>query len=253
MFFNNKKRALSDNESYAGDKICTKLNFAAREAYKILRTNLFFSFADDEKCHVIGVTSSLRGEGKSTTSSNLSYTIAQANKRVLLIDADMRLPNMHKLLGCTQSPGLSNLLAGINSAQNPVRNSGILDTLSLITAGDIPPNPTELLSSNRMETLLNLLKTKFDYIIIDLPPLDMISDALIVSGYADGMVMVVRQNYVDRKALDNSIQQLKFHNVNILGFVWNFSEIKGGYYNKKSYYNKSYERESDEQNTEVNV
>ena len=94
------------------------LDFSASEAYKRLRTNLLFSFSGDESCHVIGITSSLRGEGKSTTSMNLAYTLAEAGKRVLLIDADMRLPQAHAILNLHQTPGLSNVLVGENNGAN---------------------------------------------------------------------------------------------------------------------------------------
>ena len=214
--------------------IGNKMNFAAAEAYKRLRTNLLFSIAGEEKCRVIGVTSSLKGEGKSTTSINLAYTLAEAGKRVLLLDADMRMSNVHKVLKIQPAPGLSNLLVGLNNTHF-VQPSGIHKNLSVITAGDVPPNPSELLSAKRMQAVLSLLSEKMDFIIIDLPPVDAVADALIVSKLTDGMVVVVRQNYVDKRVLDNTVRQLRFHNANILGFVVNCTEIEKKYY-KKSYY-----------------
>lgn len=221
--------------------IGSSLNFAAAEAYKRLRTNILFSFAGEEKCRIIGVTSSLKGEGKTTTSINLAYTLAEAGKRVLLLDADMRMSNIHKVLKIQQSPGLSNLLVGLNNA-HLVQPSGIHKNLSVITAGDIPPNPSELLNARRMQAVLNLLSEKMDLIIIDLPPVDAVADALIVSKLTDGMIVVARQNYVDKRVLDNTVRQLRFHDANILGFVVNCTEIEKKYY-KKSYYKnyRSYE------------
>ncbi|MBQ3861057.1 MAG: CpsD/CapB family tyrosine-protein kinase, partial [Clostridia bacterium] len=172
------------------------MNFAAMEAYKRLRTNLMFSFSGDEACHVVGVTSSLRGEGKSTTSMNLAYTIAETGKRVLIIDADMRLPQVHEILGIKQSPGLSNVLVGESNGANIIQASGIHTGLHVITAGDISPNPTELLASRRLANMIEALKPRYDYIVVDLPPVDAVADALIVSALTSGMVIVVRQNYV---------------------------------------------------------
>ena len=212
-----------------------ELNFAASEAYKRLRTNLVFSFAGEAGCRVIGVTSSLRGEGKSTTSVNLAYTLASMNKTTLLIDADMRLSNVHKLLELNQSPGLSNLLVGVNDGSGLIVPTKLHRNLMVMTAGDTPPNPTELLSSKRMALTLESLRSKFDYIIIDLPPVEAVADALIVSNLVNGMVIVVRENYVDKRTLDNCVSQLRFHNANILGFVLNCAEVDGKYYRRRDY------------------
>ena len=132
--------------------ICEGLSFAASEAYKLLRTNLLFSLPE-KGCHIIGVTSSVRGEGKSTTSINLSYTIAQSGKRVLLIDADMRIPSVAIKLDLNEAPGLSNLIAGMHSEGSCMRQSNQLENWYILPAGDIPPNPSELLGSERMHTL----------------------------------------------------------------------------------------------------
>ena len=225
-------------QSRAGT-IGRELNFAASEAYKRLRTNLLFSFSGDESCHIIGVTSSLRGEGKSTTSMNLAFTLAEANRKVLLIDADMRLPQAHAILGLRQSPGLSNVLVGENNGSNLIQPSDIQQDLHVITAGDISPNPTELLGSRRLVGMLESLKSRYDYIVIDLPPVDAVADALIVSKLTSGMVIVVRQNYVEKSVLANTVRQLQYHKANILGFVENYAEDEGvGYYRKHYYYRR---------------
>ncbi|MBQ3706471.1 MAG: CpsD/CapB family tyrosine-protein kinase [Clostridia bacterium] len=216
------------------------LDFSASEAYKRLRTNLLFSFSGDEACHVIGITSSLRGEGKSTTSMNLAYTLAEAGKRVLLIDADMRLPQAHAILKIHQTPGLSNVLVGENNGANLIQPSGIQQNLHIITAGDISPNPTELLGSRRLVGMLDSLKPRYDYIVIDLPPVGAVADALIVSKLTSGMVVVVRQNYVEKAVLENTITQLRYHKANILGFVENYAEGEGGYYQKRYYKKDGY-------------
>ncbi|MBQ3592325.1 MAG: CpsD/CapB family tyrosine-protein kinase, partial [Clostridia bacterium] len=161
--------------------------------------------------------------------------------RVLLLDADMRMSNIHKVLKIQQSPGLSNLLVGLNNT-HVVQPSGIHKNLNVITAGEIPPNPSELLNAKRMQALLELLSDKMDFIIIDLPPIDAVTDALIVSKLTDGMIIVARQNYVDKRVLDNTVRQLRFHDANILGFVMNGTEIEKKYY-RKSYYKNYYSSE----------
>jgi len=234
---NNKKSAAQKQTVEVNSKklLGSDLSFAASEAYKRLRTNLVFSFAGETGCRVIGVTSSLRGEGKSTTSVNLAYSLATMNKSTLLIDADMRLSNTHKLLELNLAPGLSNLLVGVNDGTGLIVPSKLHRNLMVMTAGDTPPNPMELLSSKRMVMTLESLRAKFDYIIIDLPPIDAVADALIVSKLVDGMVLVIRENYVDKHTLDNCIEQLRFHNANILGFVMNCAEVENKYY-RKNYY-----------------
>ena len=163
-----QKRVMFDN-----------MNFAAAEAYKLLRTNLMFSLPE-KPCRVIGVTSSVRGEGKSTTSLNLAYTIAQSGKHVLLIDGDLRLPTVHSKLGIPAAPGLSNLLAGLNIERDCRRPSGYYDNWFILPSGDIPPNPSELLGSQRMQILLE----KFNILssIVDFLPVEAIRNALLIDS-----------------------------------------------------------------------
>lgn len=231
------KNKTNDFEKYddAANTIGGSLSFAAAEAYKRLRTNLLFSFAGEDKCRIVGVTSSIQGEGKSTTAANLAYSLAEIGKRTLLIDADMRRPNVYKLMDCQMAPGLSNLLVGVGDGVKLIQASGIHKNLHVMTAGDIPPNPTELLASKRMEGTVKLLAERYDFIIIDLPPVEAVADALIVSKFADGVIVVVRENYVDKKALDMTIRQLQYHEANIIGFVMNVSKIENKYYRRQYY------------------
>lgn len=213
------------------------LSFAAAEAYKLLRTNLNFSIPNGKGCKVIGVTSALKGEGKSTTSINIAYTMAQAGGKVLLVECDLRLPTLSKRLQVSPAPGLSNLLVGQCSANEVLQKSGIKSNMWVVTAGDLPPNPAELLGSENMDITVQTLKEYFDVIILDLPPLSSVSDALIASKLTNGMVVVVRQGYCDRRSLDEAIQQLRFADAKILGFV-----MTGGNTMSKGYkrYGKSY-------------
>lgn len=216
------------------------IGFGAAEAYKRLRTNLEFSFPDTSGCRVIGVTSSLKGEGKSTTSINLAYTIAQTGKNVLLIEADLRLPTYAKVLRLAPAPGFTNLLMGSADGTQVLQRYGNMDNLRIITAGDLPPNPAELLSSRRTKLAVEAMKNVADVIILDLPPVGEVTDAQIASRLTDGMIVVVRENYCVKRALDETMRQLQLAEAKVLGFVMTDSDIqKKGYY-KKGYYKEGY-------------
>ncbi len=211
------------------------LNFAAAEAYKLLRTNLGFGLPDKAGCKIIGVTSALRGEGKSTTAANIAYTMGQTDQRVLLLEADLRLPVQAKISGVDAAPGLSNLLAGQCNGKEVLQRSSALSGVRVVTAGDIPPNPAELLGSDQMEALIKAMSELFDIIVVDLPPVTAVSDALLVSRLVDGMVLVVRQHCCDRRSLVYTVQKLKFAEANILGFVMTDAETAQKRYKRYSY------------------
>lgn len=217
------------------------LEFTATEQYKLIRANLDFTLPPNEKCPVIGVTSSMRGEGKSTTAVNLSYVFAEKGSKVLLIDGDLRIPSIAKKLGVETSSGLTDLLRG-NGAKIFEIQSHLLDNWSVITSGDIPPNPSELLGSERMEKILQQLKEMFDYIIIDLPPVNIVSDAVSISSLITGMIVVIREEYTEKKELERCFRQLKMSNVNILGCIMNDAKPGSGSYGryKKYKYYKYY-------------
>ena len=217
--------------------LCDGLSFAAAEAYKLLRTNLRFSMPEKD-CHIVGVTSSVRGEGKSTTAVNLAYTLAQSGKRVLLIDADMRLPSVSGKLDIPGKPGLSNLLAGLSEEKDCMIPSGYLENWVILPAGDIPPNPSELLGSERMHALLERYEKYFDYVVLDLPPLGVVTDALAISEWSDGLIMVVRQNYTERRALNDCMYQIKKIGSKFLGFVMTDAAVGEGSYKHYSKYGK---------------
>ncbi len=211
------------------------LNFEAAEAYKLLRTNLAFSLPDLGKSKAIGVTSALPGEAKTTTSINLAYSLAEAGKKVLLIEADMRLPVLSKRLNIRKAPGLSNLLVGQSTGNEVLQNSGLLNNLKVIAAGTLPPNPAELLDSEPMEVTIRTMRDFFDYVIVDLPPVIAVSDALVASKYLDGVVVVVRQDCCDKKSLAETVRQLRFSQAKVLGFVMSDSARPAKKY-RKSYY-----------------
>ena len=211
------------------------LNFTATEQYKLLRTNIDFTLPQDEKCHVIGVTSSMRGEGKSTTAINLSYVLAEKGSKVLLVDGDLRIPSIAKKLQIKSCPGLTTLLMNKSTDVESFKSS-LLKNWYILPAGEIPPNPSELLGSRRMEKLLLALREEFDYIIIDLPPVNIVSDALSISPFISGMVVVIREEYTEKKELTHCMRQLSLSNVNVLGCVLNEAKANGGSYGKYKKY-----------------
>ena len=218
------------------------LQFTATEQYKLLRTNLSFSLPENEGCNIIGVTSSMRGEGKSTTAVNLAYVLAESGKKVLLVDGDLRIPTVAKKLEMETSYGLTDLLRREVPLQLEKLKSTHHDNWYILPSGMLPPNPAELLGSKRMGDALKELSEHFDYIVLDLPPVNLVSDALAVSKYITGMIVVVRQEYTEKRELDNCIRQLRLSNVNVLGCVMNNATDDRAYYSKYRY--KRYSRYS---------
>ena len=211
------------------------LEFTATEQYKLLRANLSFTIPEDVKCPIIGVTSSMRGEGKSTTAVNLSYVLAEAGKKVILIDGDMRIPSIAKKMKISNSLGLTDCLKGSEALKLSAFKSEVFSNWYIMPSGAVPPNPSELLASKRMENILKTLAETFDYIIIDLPPVNIVSDALAISKYITGMILVIREDYVEKRELENCVRLLKLSNVNVLGCVMNGAKSGSGYYTKGRY------------------
>ena len=222
------------------------ISFSASEAYKLLRTKLQFSFVDERDCHIIGVSSAMAGEGKSLSSVNLAYSLAQLDKRVLLIDCDMRRPSLSAKLPIKKLPGLSNYLTRQVGMEEIVQHYGSGDEecgFNVIAAGRNPPNPIELLNSSRMSKALDQLRGSYDYIILDLPPVGEVSDALVAAKLVDGVLLVVRQNYCNRTVLSDAVKQFSFVDARILGVVLNCTEEDSRAYGKKYRgYKRSYSR-----------
>lgn len=228
------------NKANRTELVGGNISFAAAEAYKLLRTKLQFSFVDEEEegCRVIGVSSSMTGEGKSLSAVNLAYSVSQLGKRVLLVDCDMRRPTLQDKLPIKKSPGLSDFLTGQSFADNLIQMCGIKEdeyAFHAISSGHNPPNPMELLSSTRMERMMNRLRQNYDYIILDLPPVGEVGDALAVSKLTDGILVVVRQNLCDRVALNAAIRQFEFVDAKILGVVFNCTTEDGNKYSNRYY------------------
>lgn len=241
-----KKSSASQKENIA--LFGQNMTFAAKEAYKLLRTNLLFSLPEmtEGRGHVIGVTSSVRGEGKSTTVVNLASTLAEQGERVLVVEGDLRLPSLHKKLRIVPKPGLSNILV---SRADPapflqkvrVGRVGDIDiTFDILACGDIPPNPSELIGSNRMKRRLEQFAGKYNFILLDLPPVTAVTDALVATKLVDGVVMVVRNEHADSGSLKEAMRQLKLVDAKVLGFVYTCAGSASSGYRKKYKYKYRY-------------
>lgn len=215
-----------------------ELKFRVEEAYKTIRANIMFSVIK-KGCKIIVVSSSLPNEGKTTTTVNLAVTISQADQRVLLIDGDLRKPKVHQYFGLSNAPGLTNYLGDTISGKRSADIFGIIhptqyENLSVICSGSIPPNPAELLGSDFMSDFLADVSKDFDYIIIDTPPVNIVSDSFPLIRESDGVVLVVRSNQSTHPELQKALSALEFIDAKILGFVVNFAETKLSKY-KSSY------------------
>ena len=202
----------------------------AAESYRTLRTNIQYSSFDKEY-RVIVVTSSEPGEGKSTTAGNLALCMAQGDKKVILIDCDLRKPSLHKKFKISNLVGLSDVIIGKADLATAAHRYN--KDLVLLTSGKIPPNPSEMLSSKTMGKLLESLKDTFDYIILDTPPVQAVTDSQILSTKSDGTILVIRAERTKKESVQNAINLLKKVNANIIGTVLNGIDVSR---NKYYYY-----------------
>lgn len=232
LFESKNKNDRSHSDGDIRSQICENLHFNAAEQYKLLRANIMFTLPENVKCPIIGVTSSIRGEGKTTTSINLSYVYSEIGKRVLLIDGDLRLPSVAKKLKIKSSPGVTSCLLGGESVSLSEFKSDIRNNWFIIPSGQLPPNPSELLASKKMGNFLAMMSEHFDYIIVDLPPVNIVSDAIAISQYLTGMILVVKGNYTDKREFESCKRQLKLSNVKVLGTVMTNAGSQKSHYKK---------------------
>lgn len=233
-----KGKPLQDSQNFL---LTPKSEFFIREAYKTLRSNVSFSLAEKDGCKVIAVTSPMQGEGKSITALNLAISYTMADYKVLLIDCDLRRPQQARLLKLSSRVGLSNLIM-----KPELLSSAILHTeiqgLDVIISGDIPPNPSELLGSQRMQNLLEGLRETYDFIILDTPPVNMVTDAVVLAPRSEGVLLVVRANHSERGSVLYATDQLQYAKAKILGFVLNGLEMGNTQYGGKKYRYRNYSR-----------
>ena len=206
------------------------------ESYRALRTSLLLTFAGGPP-KVILITSALPEEGKTTTSVNSAIVLAQKGTRVLLIDADLRRPSIHKTLGMGPQLGLSNVLTGTATLQQAIIPSTILPELSILPAGTPPPNPAELLASTRMKDVLEELRKQYDHIVIDSPPTLSVTDAVVISTSADAVVLVIRSGHTTKPALRRARDILLQVNARVCGVLVNAVDLNSPDY----YYHYEYQ------------
>jgi len=192
------------------------------ESYRTLRTNLqYSSFDGDYK--VIVITSANPSEGKSTIAGNLALSLSEGDRRVILIDCDLRKPTLHKRFKLSNVTGLSDIIL---AKEKSVIGQKYNENLTVITVGTIPPNPSEMLGSKYMSILIQNLKKLYDYVILDTPPIQLVTDAQILSAKADGTILVVRAEETKKSSVHNAIDLLRKVNANIIGIVLNGVDIK---------------------------
>lgn len=200
------------------------------EAYRVLRTNIQYSSIDNPLKTMV-ITSSGPGEGKSTTGANLAITFVQSGNKVLLLDADLRKPKIHKIFGLDNTYGLTNILVKKDEYYNYIKK-GPIEGLDIITCGAMPPNPSELLGSKQMKQLMHKFREDYDIVILDAPPVGTVTDAALLSTIVDGTILVASSGVVEIDNLKRAKELLLKVNANIIGVVMNklSKNSKGGSY-----------------------
>ncbi|MGE7066517.1 CpsD/CapB family tyrosine-protein kinase [Peribacillus butanolivorans] len=189
------------------------------EQYRLIRTNIQFSSVDKE-IKTIAVTSAEPNDGKSTTAANLAIVLAQEEKKVLLVDADLRKPSVHYAFSLSNIHGITSVLTKKMDLRKTISNSNV-SNLDILTSGPIPPNPSELLNSKAIETAINELKGIYDYIIFDTPPVLVVTDSQIVANKCDGVIMVVASGKTNKQSAVKAKELLEKTNTTLLGVVLN--------------------------------
>ena len=209
------------------------------EDYAKLRMNLLYTLVN-KKSKAVVITSAVSGEGKSTIAANLAISCAMSGKKIVLVDGDMRRASQREIFGFdSHTSGLSDVLVG-NSEWKEVILKGRNDAVDILPAGHFPPNPSELLESEAMLTLLNDLEQEYDLVLLDMPPINIVSDPLVMSSSTAGSLFVTRQNYSDQREIRKALISAEMTGMEILGFVFYGEKLdQGGYYNKR-YYNEYY-------------
>ena len=213
------------------------------ECYRGIRTSIEFSNLDKEM-KVINITSSIKNEGKTTVITNLAVNFANLEKKVLLLEGDLRNPSIHRMFEISNTIGLTDILLDNKEFAECVHCTDVKN-LHVLTCGSIPPNPSEILSSKKMKEFINELKEDYDYIFIDTPPIGVVTDAGIISNYSDGSVFVVGSKQCDIEMAKLAKQKLEGVGAHIIGAVLNKFESEGSSY---SYYNYYYNQDSERKN-----
>ncbi len=239
FFKKNKANEVVNERRARGTILDTEVPFVVTEAYNTFRTNLLFALSTT-KSNVFIVSSALSGEGKSTNAANLAISIGETESRVLVIDADLRRPTQHRLFHLNNKKGLSTILAGMTDVNDAINKSVHANT-DVITSGPMPPNPSQMLTSDNMQRFIDEVSKMYDYVIIDTSPVNVVSDALIISKYTAGIVLVTRENITTYDMIDRALSSVDFVGTNILGIVCNSVDVDAKHYGKYRYkYNYNY-------------
>ncbi|EGC03626.1 MULTISPECIES: CpsD/CapB family tyrosine-protein kinase [Ruminococcus] len=233
-----KKNQSSNTRTRRRTLMDKSVAFPVTEAYKNLRTNLSFALST-KKNHIIAISSALAAEGKSTVAANIAITLAQNNNSVLLIDGDLRKPVQHKVFNIKNEVGISSLIGGLNSFKEVV-HADVIENLDVVTCGPIPPNPSELMGSDNMKMLLEQLAAHYDYIIIDTPPINIVTDALTLLDTIAGVLLVAKHGQSTYDALEEAIEAVRMADGSLLGVVINNVSVTGGKYGGKYSYKYKY-------------
>lgn len=234
-----RKNKKADDALGASDLFCNMKGGAAfriTETYKSIRTSLMFTLSGGED-NAILLTSAEPNSGKSVTTANLGLSFAQTGSKVLILDCDMRNPSQHKIYAQENTKGLSNVLCGMCDFEKTVKR-GVQENLDILTAGQTPPNPSELLGSDRMRALLEDVKAKYDFVLLDCPPVEVVSDTCALALNVPQAVVVARQNHAIYDEVIHTVETLKSIGAKILGAVLTDVTAKGyssGSYSKLSY------------------
>jgi capsular exopolysaccharide synthesis family protein len=227
------------SKNYKNVLVDKSFPFAITESFKAIRTNMLYT-GNNEKCPVFGVTSSDMEAGKSIFFANIAQSFAQLGKKVALLDCDLRSPVQHKIFSVENREGMSEILAGLAKNVDNLTVHTHVDNLDLITAGHIPPNPTELLASENMKKLLDYLKESYDVVFLDLPPVNVVIDAIVPAEYVTSYVIVVRCGRDKIRDISEMVSLINQSKASIAGFVLNDVNPKtsgGGHYHRY-YYSK---------------
>lgn len=235
MAVKKKKRVTDENGRSKRRTLLDKsIAFQVTEAYKNLRTNLTFALST-KKNKVFAVSSALASEGKSTVAANIAITLAQMDSNVLLIDCDLRKPVQHKVFDLKNERGISSLIGNINTFDEVVHKD-VIPHLDIITCGKIPPNPSEMLASESMDELIKEVSHNYDYVILDTPPINIVTDALTLMGKIAGLLLVAQHGSSTYDALEEAIEAVKMSEGSILGVVVNNMPVGGGKFGKYGKY-----------------
>ncbi len=232
-----KKKGKKKSDASRSKNLLTDKNipFNVTESYKSIRTNITFSLST-QKRKVFAVSSANPGEGKSTTAANIAIAFAQADNHVLLIDADMRKPVQHKTFRVSNVDGLSTLIGRMSTVEDAVKRN-VQPNLDVLTAGTCPPNPSELLASEQFAALIEKLSAQYDYIIIDTPPVNVVSDGIVLRDVIGGILFVLRYASTTYDDVEEVMKKVELSDVNAIGFILNDVkyEHRGVYYSKDKY------------------